>query len=154
MKKKIFILGVICFVMIFALTGCGNKKVLSTADFKEKVENLGYTTKDVSVLLSTYRHVSEATVAKKSDSYQVEFYVLIDEENAKTMFNTNKAIFESYKSNISKESTATLGNYSSYTLTSGGYYMYLCRVDNTLLYLRVKDTYKEDVKLLVEELGY
>ena len=70
------------------------------------------------------------------------------------MFLTNKTTFESYKSNSSTELKTTMGNYETYALTSGGYYMYVSRVDNTLLYLRVDDKYKATVKSLVEELGY
>lgn len=70
------------------------------------------------------------------------------------MFNTNRSTFESYKGNSSSESSSSMGNYSSYTLTSNGYYMHLCRVDNTLLYVKVNDTYKDSVKKLIKELGY
>ena len=56
--------------------------------------------------------------------------------------------------NSSSESSSSMGNYSSYTLVSNGYYMHLCRVDNTLLYVKVSDTYKDSVKKLINELGY
>jgi hypothetical protein len=70
------------------------------------------------------------------------------------MFNTNKSTFESYKGNSSSESSANMSNYSTYTLTSSGYYMHLCRVDNTLIYVRVKDDFKKDVQAVIKKLGY
>lgn len=32
--------------------------------------------------------------------------------------------------------------------------MHVSRIDNTLLYVRAKDTYKKDIKKFVKELGY
>lgn len=140
--------------MLFALTGCGSKQVITTSDFKTKTKSLNYNTADVISQYSSYEYIKEATVAQSSDGYQVEFYVLDNVDNATSMFNTNKSTFESYKGNFSSESSSSMGNYSSYTLTSGGYYMHLCRVDNTLLYVKVEDTYKEPVESLIKELGY
>lgn len=154
MKKRKFLFVVICFFMLFALTGCGSKTVKNTSDFKSIAENHNYTITDVTSQYASYGYIKEATVAQSSDGWQVEFYVLDDEGNATSMFNTNKSTFENYKGNSSSESSSSMGNYSSYTLTSSGYYMHLCRVDNTLLYVKVPDTYKDDVKNLVKELGY
>ena len=140
--------------MLFVLTGCGNKNVITTNDFISKTEKLGYTTTNVIEQYASYSYVKEATVAQSSEGYQVEFYTLDDEANATGMFNTNRSTFESYKGNSSSESSSSMGNYSSYTLTSSGYYMYLCRVENTLLYVKVNDTYKDSVKKLIKELGY
>lgn len=154
MKKRNIIFGVVCFFMLFALTGCGNKTAITTSDFKTKTEKLNYTTTDITSQYASYGYIQEATVAQSSDGYQVEFYVLDDAGNATSMFNTNKTTFDSYKGNSSTEISASMGNYSSYTLTSSGYYMHLCRVDNTLLYVKVNDTYKDSVKSLIKELGY
>ena len=103
---------------------------------------LSYTKYDAISQYSSYGYVKEATIVQSSDGYQVEFYILDDISNAISIFNTNQKNFESYKSNSSVMSTLSSSNYPSYSLTSSGYYFYLCRVDNTLLYVRVSDTYK------------
>ena len=94
-----------------------------------------------------------ATVAK-NDGWQVEFYVLDTEQSAKGMYDTNKTIFENYESGNNVHATVTLKNYSTYMIKSSGYYMYLSRVDNTLLYVKVDDKYEDTVKSLVKDLGY
>ena len=38
-KRNIFI-SIICILMLFVLTGCDNKTVITTNDFKTKVESL------------------------------------------------------------------------------------------------------------------
>lgn len=70
------------------------------------------------------------------------------------MFDNNKSIFESYKIGLSAEKSTSFKNNSTYSLSSDGYYMYLSRVENTLLYIRVKDIYKDKVKTIVDKLGY
>lgn len=154
MKKRNIIFGVICFLMLFVLTGCGNKKAITAGDFKTKTEQLNYTTTNITSRYASYNYIKEAIIAQNSAGYQVEFYVLDNVGNATSMFNTNKTTFESYKGSVSTESSTNIGNYSSYTLTSSGYYMHLCRVDNTLLYIKVKETYKDSVKSLIKQLGY
>ena len=151
--KKIFY-SIICIVALFSLTACGNKTAITTDKFKTEASNEGYLVADVTSQYSSYGYVNEATVARNNAGWQVEFYVLSGKEYATSMFNTNKATFETYKETGFTESTSSVGNYEKYSLTSGGYYMYLCRVDNTFLYLRVEENYKDDAKAFIKKLGY
>lgn len=139
---------------MLGVTGCGNKKAISTSTFKSITEENNYITSDVTNQSISYEYVNEATVAQSSEGFQIEFYVLDSESNAINMFNTNKDIFESYKGNTSTETSSNIGNNTIYTLTSNGYYMHLCRVDNTLLYVRVLDSYKDSVKDIIKKIGY
>ena len=149
------ILGTIgCFLILLILTGCGNKKVITTNDFKDITSNYGCASTDVLSQYAAYPYVKEATIAQNFEGWQVEFYVLDNVSNAKGMFETNKNNFIAKKANSSLETSANLGNYSSYSLTSGGYYMHVCRVDNTLLFVNVSENYKDKVKSLIDELGY
>ena len=153
MKKTILTI-ILCGIMVLGLTGCGKKTVISNSDFTIKAQENNYTVVDVTSQYSSYDVIEKATVAKSSDGWQVEFYTLKDKSEASKMFNTNKTKFEGYKGSTSTESSSSMSNYSKYSLTSNGYYMYLCRVDNTLLYVRVKDNYKSTVKDFIKELGY
>lgn len=155
MKSKKFLLGLFLgFVVLTTLTGCGNKTVKSTNDFKSVAEKHSYRVADVTSQFASYGYISEATVAQSSDGWQVEFYVLSDNGTATSMFNTNKSLFEQEKGSAATETSLNNKNSSSYSLTSGGYYMHLCRVDNTLLYAKVSDSYKDDVKAFIKEFGY
>lgn len=154
MKRQNIILGLLCAVVLFIMSGCGKKNSITASEFKNMSENIGYTVYDVTNQYSQYDYFDSATIAKSSSEYQVEFYVLTDDSSANGMFNTNKTKFENYKEGSSLSSSASVSNYSTYSLTSGGYYMYLSRIDNTLLYLRVEDEYKNQVKNFVDKLGY
>ena len=45
-------------------------------------------------------------------------------------------------------------NYSTYRVSSNNEYMYVSRVENTLLYLHIPDTYKKEATTLIDKLGY
>lgn len=154
MKKKNIIFGIICFFMIFALTGCGNKTSITTNEFTTKTKNKNYTITNVKSQYASYEYIKEATVAKSEEGFQIEFYVLDNKENAMNMFETNQKDFESNKQDNSLETSTAVGNYQKYSLLSNGYYMYICRIDNTLIYARVNETYKNTVKDLIKDLGY
>lgn len=154
MKSKKIIVGILCVLFLFVLTGCGKKNAITADDFKSLAKKNNYTVYDISNQYTRYPHIKSAIVARSSLNYQVEFYVLINDEYASSMFDSNKSIFENSKGNSSTYSSTSVGNYSTYSLTSNGYYMYLSRIDNTLLYLKVNDIYKKNVKNLVDDLGY
>ena len=152
MKKKILlVLLYLCFVL--TLGGCGKKTVLTTEQFKNVTEQRQMTTADVSSQYSSYEYVKEATVATNGN-YQIEFYVLDNEENAGKMFDINYNSFESYKGTTSAYSEYNLSNYHTYSLATNGKYYYIARVDNTLLYVNAEDEYKEEIKTIVKNLGY
>ena len=154
MKRKIISFSLLCFTLLFLLTGCGNKKVKTTEEFKSITSEYNYTAYDITDQYASYGHITHATAVQNSDKVQIEFYVLDEAANAVSMFNNNKQIFENLKGNTSTELSNNIGNYMSYALTSSGYYMYICQVDNTLLYAKVNEVYKEEIKKIVKDLGY
>ena len=151
MKKKLCLIGVL-FLTIIVLCGCGNKKAITTRDFKNITEQSGLDTIDA-IDQVVGESIKEVTLAY-NDDYKLEFYVLDSLTSAKNMYEHNKNIFEGRKSGISKYLSTDLGNFNTYMLESGGYYMYLSRIDNTLLYVDVLDIHKDKIKEIVKDLGY
>ena len=154
MKKRSILLAILFVGVLFLFAGCGKKTVATDADFRKVFQESGYVIYDATEQFAATGVVESASIAQDTTGHQVEFYVLKSESDAISMFNTNKSTFESYKGNSSSESSANMSNYSTYTLTSSGYYMHLCRVDNTLIYVRVKDDFKKDVQAVIKKLGY
>ena len=149
MKKK---LSLIAVLVLFALTltGCLNKSVKTTDDFVKLAEEKEMKITNAIDQFSYVDFIEEANVAT-ADGWQVEFYVLSDVDEAEGMYETNVA---KLKANSSTETSAEMGNYDSYGLTTGGFYMYVARVENTLIYLDVEEEFKEDAKAFIEEFGY
>lgn len=163
MKQKIIIivlvflllmaLGILAVVLIFKNIDF-EKESIKAREFASLMEDENYEIVDITSQYEAYG-VDEAYIAVDSDQdYQIEFYELSSESKAKSMFESNKDYFEDGAGSSKVTSSYSVGNYNLYSLTSNGDYMYLCRVDNTLLYIDVEDEYKDEVKDIVEELGY
>ena len=154
MKKRNILFGLICFVMIFTLTGCTNKTVLTTEDFKTKLEEQGLTVVDTTSQHDSSTHIKESTIATSKDGYQISFYIFYEIDNAQDKFNTIKTDFQNEKGGQAIQTVNNMKNYSTYSLQSNGYYMYVCRVDNTLLSIKADEKYKDTIKDIVKKLGY
>lgn len=152
MKKK---LSLIAVLVLFALTltGCLSKAVKTSDDFIELAEERDMKVTNAIDQFSYLGYIEEATIAL-SDGWQVEFYVLSDEANAENMFDTNVAKFESRKTGSSSSISTDMLNNESFGLTTGGAYMYVSRVENTLVYLDVEEEYKEAAVEFIDALGY
>ena len=149
------ILTVIVLVgCLFLLTGCGTKKKIDVERFTKVAKDKGYEIVDVSEQYKAYPFIKSGTVSSSDKNWQVEFYVLEDEVAAKNMFNTNKSKFDKEKNGSKTYSEVNMKNYNTYTLKANGQYMYLSRVENTLIYCNVKSEYEKDAKELIKALGY
>lgn len=154
-KVKCFMMGVLCFVVLFTLTGCGNKTSITSDDFKNKMESNGYTVQDATSQMASYDYIKKVYIAISNDStYQIEFYELSDSDYATSFFNNNKSIFENSKSSVSTETSVNLGNHNKYSLTANDKFKVVSRIDNTVIYLDVDENYKSSVKDILDDLGY
>lgn len=159
MKKALIIIGIIVVVLIgivlIAFNALNKEKTpISASTFKTTMEGKGYVMTNSTSQFAQYpNYMLESYVAQKT-GYQIEFYELTSEENAISMYNTNKAKFESQKTNASASATASMNNYATYSLTTNGKYKYLSRIDNTLVYIDVDESYKDIVKDIMKEIGY
>lgn len=130
------------------------KESITAREFASMMDDEDYEIVNVTSQYESYG-IDEAYLAVESNQdYQMEFYELSSESKAKSMFESNKEYFEDRAGSSKITSSYSFGNYNVYSLTSNGDYMYICRIDNTLLYIDVDDEYKDEVKDIVEELGY
>ena len=83
MKKILIILSVI------TITGCINKKQITTQEFIKKLEEKEYTTQSIKEELNEYDYIKEATLAQKQN-IQIEFYELTDENYAQKFYDNKK----------------------------------------------------------------
>ncbi len=145
---------IIAAVVVFLVVVDKKKESISAHQFYQDMEKEGYVLVDITEQYAAYG-IDEAYVAVKADrSYQIEFYQLASEDKAISMFDSNQEYFEGRAGTSRITSSYGFGNYDIYSLTSNGDFMYLCRIDNTLLYIDVDDKYKEEVKEIIEELDY
>lgn len=145
---------VIAAVVVFFVVIDKEKEYMSAKEFYDEMEDEGYVMVDITAQYAAYG-IDEAYLAvKPNQEYQIEFYELSSVSKAESMFESNKDYFKERAGSKRVTSSYGFGNYDIYSLTSNGDFMYLCRIDNTLLYIDVDDSYKNEVKEIIDELDY
>lgn len=143
-------------LMTAMLTGCNiSKTAITAADFKSLAAEKGLQCEDATAQFASYGVVEEVTLALPSDaSYQIEFYVFTDKENAQSFFVTNQAKFEATKGNPSSNTSISGTNNAKYALTSNGKYRFVEYVDNTAVYVDTDKANKSAIEEFVKVMGY
>lgn len=160
MKKVIIIVAVVVLIVALVIGGVffmltRQKTAVTIEGFKTVAEEKGYTVGDIQNQFSEYEYIEKAQVAVSKDyNYLIEFYVIDSEENAKAFYNNNKVTLEAMKQENSIDTTTSINNYDIYTLKAGGKYMYIARVDNTIVYANVSDSVENNIKEFMKALGY
>ena len=138
--KKSVIIAIIAVVILVVIGGVifvnlnKEKASITASSFYTTMSQKGYSVQDSTSQYSEYDYVKQVYIAVSKDySYQIEFYELLD---------------------ASAETSVGLKNYSKYTLSSNGQYMVVSKINNTVIYVKVDDDYKNTVKDILEELGY
>lgn len=159
--KKLLIIAIIAIVIIVAIVGVifinlnKEKNSITSSSFYATMSQKGHSVQDSTSQFSEYNYVKQAYIAVSEDySYKIEFYELLDDSYATSFYNNNKFIFESSKGNASAETSVGGKNYSKYTLSSNGKYMVVSKINNTVIYVKVDDSYRNTVKDILDELGY
>lgn len=157
MKKIKNIACMAVCIGIFALAGCSVDKTPVSGDtFSEKMEEAGLSINDQTAEVPEDSGMSDVRVAFEEGEYQIEFYEFTKEEDAKSLYNVQQGNLEdTYESaNGTVKTSKKLGNYASYKLSADDEYYVISRIGNTLVYSATTDEYKNQVKKLVEDLGY
>lgn len=155
MKTKKILLGIICILSLFLLTGCVKKTSITTKQFKKIAEEHNLKTTDILNQYEEYNNIiKDATLAIKNDEWQIEFYIITNATEAKEMFKNNVNQLESLAKSTTMKTKVNMLNYNTFSQTTMDKYSYVSRVENTLLYLDVKAEKKDEVMAIVEALGY
>lgn len=149
--KKFLIL---VFSILILFTGCSNKKELDGENFKTYMKKKGYSIHDVYKQYSSDLVVSALIALNEKGAYQIEFLEFKSEDYAKNSFQANRTLFKENKQDEDKEESVSKDNYSKYTLITKDMYYVISRKNNTLIYLTVDGSYKEDIDEILEDLGY
>jgi len=121
-----------------------------------KMEEAGLEINDQSDEAPEDLGMSEVRVAFDEGKYQIEFYTFDKEEDAKSMYNyVQENLEKQYESESGRVRTSkSVGNHASYKLSADEKYFVVSRIGNTLVYSAATSDYKNQVKELVEDIGY
>lgn len=155
--KKLTAIALVSVILcsMLCLVGCAQKVSITAEDFKTAMESKGYTIADASEQFADYNEITKVYIAISGNgSYQIEFYELTDSDASMRLFAGNKNIFEQSAGNISANSSVSTPNYSNYKIIANGHYKVLSRINNTMIYIDVPAEFKDEVKTVLDELGY
>ena len=151
MKKKYF--GLI-IAGLLVLTGCGKEKeVKGINDYETVCGNNNY-----QIIDRMERYVNDSYITNSKacvlDNGEIEMVQYDNETSAKEAQDKQIGQFKNYKStgNIIKASKGK--NYYKYTMVSNGYYMVSSRIDNTLIFTKIKLDDKDNIDKILEDMGY
>lgn len=147
--KKVFTLLMIAICLV-TLCGCGRKEALKESDISAKLTEMGFNVTDLTDSMED-SNVSAVKTANNG-KYQIEYYVFKSDETAKTAYDNNSALFKENKKFKGTEKKED--NYNRYEQKTDDYYNVVSRVGNKLIYVSINSDYKNDVKKVLNKLGF
>ena len=130
------------------------KEALSPEKFATAAEDFGYTVITDADKEQLPDEFTDGIIAlDKEDDYQIDFFVLKDSDYATRYFDLMAREFESLRGNGSK-STTNAPNYQKCTVKTGGSYMCVVRIDNTLLCIDAPKKCADEIKEFIKKIGY
>ncbi len=159
--KKLVALAVAASA-VFALAGCGDKTAVTSNEFSATMETNGYeVVTDADGIYDPWAdsgYTDDTVYAVAPDGgYTICFYDMPDAatgSSATVLYNSVQQTYESYKGNSSSEKNVSAGNHSKYTLTSGGYYYAVSRIDDTVVFVSANSDYKSEINDALDSIGY
>ena len=150
MKKtnKLYFVLVIVVAILF-LTGCfSEREPINRADFITTMETAGFEIVDISGQYDWANYVILAV--SPGWDYQIEFYELASESDARRVFNGTREQVESGSGSSSSHTSVSVANYQRFTMTSGGLYAHLYQVGNTIIFVDWTDSeFRDEIRDLV-----
>lgn len=163
-KKKMwpvakYVIGAACLIVaavlvaiLISVGGAGAKEPIGADEFEAKALAGGYT---VQIGESDKDRQNVYIAHDPKDGYQIVFYSFDGSASAQAFYRSKKSDFESIASgdDYSTSSTST-SDREKYSASGKGRYMYVARIENTVVLVNVKADHKQEVKAFVKELGY
>ena len=151
----IVVLAIIAIICVAVMTTTGGKKAITIEEFDAKAKELGYIMSEVQNSTTDEEEITGSKAAIKEDySYLVIFYTLKDNDAANSFYNKQKENYEKSKQEGTEAVEKSGKNYETYTLKSDSKYMYVARVDNTVVQLSVNEESEQEVSAFIQKLGY
>lgn len=152
--KHILFVGV-GVVMISLLTGCGEKQEMTAQEFKNRMEEKGYTVEEIDRSTTDYIYLEVAYTATNEDNFcQVQFYEMTDIEHALYFFSNNKEIWQELEDSSKEAAASGYANYDRYVVTTTNNYYVLSRVGKSVLYINSGRSCEDELSDVVSSLGY
>lgn len=150
MGKKLGLL--LCILVLFVLTGCGKKEVLTAEKFEEVLTKEGFSVTDVTSALDD--KTIKSVLTANNGIYQVEFYVTENDKRAKEIYENNRNVFKENETKASKQKEISKTDYEKYTFELENQYQVIIRNKNTMVYASLNSDNKKSLNKIIDKLNY
>ena len=160
MKKPLIIVLIAILVLaiivgVIFLVFNKEKTAITPDEFMSIMQKNGYSVLDETNTYKNYDYIEKLYRAATNDhDYEIDFYLLSNESYANQIYKNNKNFFKDSKGNNSTETNEDSEIRSKYTLLTKENYYVVSKIDNTVICLNVKSSFKNDVDNILDKLGY
>jgi uncharacterized protein YcfL len=152
LMRKLVLLGV-AVVALFALVACSARDSITANQFETRMTGLGYSVEDVT------RHVEMFGLVSYSIAYQddifVEFFVFESDRLAIQLFNNmQNMLMVGSRGSASSYRTSSASNFNRISHTSGGQFVFVGRVDSTVLIVATDASNRSVADEVINLIGY
>ncbi len=157
MKKSIkmiiaAVVGVIIIAIVCLAIMQSGKKAITMEQFEEKAKENGYKIADIQNDITKKEEIINAKLAISEDySYFISFYILKDNDSASNFYKEQKEEFAKTKQEENEPIEKKSKSYEEYSLKSNGKYMYISRIENTIVQFNVNESEEQKVKEFLEK---
>ena len=151
----LIIAGIASLLLIVGKDIVTNKNPITASEFVTTMEEEEFIIKDVTAQFSNYSYVNKVYLAISEDyTYQIEFYDLSNSDYAKNFYENNVEVFKKEIGSGNIYSYVNFDKYSRYSQETNNKYQVISRIENTAVYVNVNSKYKDDVKDILDHIGY
>ncbi len=150
MGKKIGLL--LSILLLFGLTGCGKKEVITAEKFEEALTSEGFSVTDITSAIDD--KTIKSVLTANNGVYQIEFYVTEDDKRAKEIYENNRDAFKENKTKSAREKETNKKDYEKYTFELENQYQVVIRNKNTMVFASINSDGKKSLNKIIDKLNY
>lgn len=154
----VILIAICAIVIVFMLSIFLGKEPISAQSFESTAISSGYTVQIHYYYEEEYDSVDNAFVAiDEQDDYQIAYLIVDSKDGAKEIFQSFKADLENIKDEnkgYNHSSEASGSKYEKYELTTKDHFLYIARIENTIILVNAGAEDKAEVETFIKEINY
>ncbi len=140
-------------IFCLSLVACGSKTPITADEFKQTMEDKGFTVVD-STLFAQELVTAKSVTTAMCENYSIDFYVLNSAHVANELFSLNVDAFEKDSSSTTHSTIINGSNYDYYDSYTDSDFCVTSRIDDTLIYCYTDQEYKDEILDIIKTLEY
>lgn len=154
----VILIAISAIVIVFMLSIFSGKEPISAQSFESTAVSSGYTVQIDNNFGKKYDSINNAFIASDvEDDYQIAYLIADSKDGAKEIFQSFKSDLENIKDEnkgYNHSSEASSSKYEKYELTTKDHFLYIARIENTIILVNAGIEDKAEAESFIKEIGY